>query len=425
MDLIGLKIGNFQIIDFIGQGGMGRIYLARNVLIGGSAVVKILQPEIACDEEAVRGFLLEASAAAAVKDPGVAHTIDAGVLVAEQVPFIIMEYLSGETLEARLVREGPLPIEQALEFGLQISNTLRATHARGIVHLDLSPDNIMIVPDSAVPGGQRTKILDFGIARLVWRNRSNASWPRIALGKPGYMSPEQCEGADDLDFTTDIYALGCLLFHALCGRPPFTGATPQMLMLAQIRDQPPSPRTFLRSIPPRLEGVLLTCLEKSRDLRPASMGVVVAELNGVLQSLKKEVPHAGRPPDRTSRRLPVPAAGAVTGKTDPGRLPPRLVDLESKQIFALVLPETTIGRGPENDIQLTDRFVSRRHAKIVERNGRYTIEDLSGRNGVEVNGEKHFSVELKWGDRIRLGGVELHLVGRGQQIRPGPGVEER
>jgi serine/threonine-protein kinase len=188
-----------------------------------------------------------------------------------------MEYLVGETLAARLGRVTIMPPVQSVRVTQQCAIAMAAAHARGIVHRDLKPDNIYLVADPAVPGGERIKILDFGIAKLI--DSADASHSRtqtgVIMGTPAFMSPEQCRGAGGVDHRTDIYAIGCVLFNMLCGRPPFIAGTPGDLIVAHLRSEPPRPSELVPGLSPEIDAFVLRCLAKDPDQRFASMTELV------------------------------------------------------------------------------------------------------------------------------------------------------
>nr|MBA3502685.1 serine/threonine protein kinase [Deltaproteobacteria bacterium] len=192
--------------------------------------------------------------------------------------YIVMALLKGETLQERIAREPLAPIEGATIVA-QVASALAVAHARGIVHRDLKPDNIFLVANEMMAGGLQAKLLDFGIAKLSDDRASFKTQTGSLIGTPAYMSPEQCMGRADLDHRTDLYALGCILFHVLCGRPPFiseAGAGP--LIAAHLRDPAPDPRTFNHYVSEPLAAIVRRLLEKD----PAARIQTAAELREAL-----------------------------------------------------------------------------------------------------------------------------------------------
>jgi serine/threonine protein kinase len=280
-------VGNYRIGDQLGQGGMGAVYRAEHTQLGKKAAVKVLLEELSNNKDLVARFFNEARAATAIDHPGIVGVFDFGYAV-DRRAYIVMEFLDGETLGERRRRLGRLPVPEALTICRQVAGALGAAHARGIVHRDLKPDNIMLVRDPDVLGGQRAKVLDFGIAKLTEREDGGPddTLPAVKtnngkiMGTPAYMAPEQCRGAGDVDHRADMYALGCVLYTLVCGRPPFLAEASGDLIAAHLLSEPPSPRTVSREIPEPVEEVMLRLLAKRPDDRYASMAEVVMALEG-------------------------------------------------------------------------------------------------------------------------------------------------
>jgi serine/threonine-protein kinase len=260
----------------------------------------------------VERFFDEARAATRIQDPGIVTVHEIGWHKSNA--YIVMEHLNGETLTARLARYGPLPLPTALRLLQHCSLAMAAAHARGIVHRDLKPDNIFIVADGAVTGGERTKILDFGIAKLI--DDADASHSRtqtgMIMGTPAYMSPEQCRGAGSVDHRTDIYALGCVMFAMLVGHPPFVAPTAGDLIASHLREEPVVPSSLRHDIPGALDALVLRCLAKSPDARYQTMTELVraaAQISGENMSIETI-------PPLVASATPVPRAGTYTLSTD-------------------------------------------------------------------------------------------------------------
>jgi tRNA A-37 threonylcarbamoyl transferase component Bud32 len=287
-------IGQYRIIRKIGAGGMGLVYLGEHTLLGRRAAVKTLLPTVASNREIVERFFNEARATSAISDPGVIQVFDFGYHV-DGTAYIVLELLEGEALSARLDRLGVLPLGDALRFARQIAGSLAAAHARDIVHRDLKPENIFLVRDAEAQGGERTKIIDFGICKV------GAGDPMLTeagamIGTPVYMSPEQCRGSAEVDARSDIYAFGCLLFHVLTGRPPFLGEASGDLVVAHIQEPPPPPSRFAPGLPPAVDAVLLRCLAKQPEDRFPSMMAVQAALGAVAVAVETPAPATTPPP---------------------------------------------------------------------------------------------------------------------------------
>jgi len=249
--------GRFQLEAEQASGGMGRVYRARDVQTGAIVAVKILQ--LGSELEAER-FSREASLLAQVSHPGIVRYLAHGEVADGQ--FLAMEWIDGETLKDRLVREG-LTIVESVQLAKQVALALSEMHARGIIHRDIKPSNLMYIHGE--PG--RVKILDFGIARrsddLLGLTRTG-----FMVGSPGYMAPEQARGdRSPLDHRTDLFALGCVLYECLTGRPPFFG-DPVAVRAKVLLFDPPRVRELNLDVSPQLSTLVTRLLSKEQRGRP-------------------------------------------------------------------------------------------------------------------------------------------------------------
>ena len=279
--MIGQSFGSYRAVRVVGRGGMGVVYAAEHPLLGSQAVVKQLRPELSAQRDLIERFFNEARAASRIKHPGIVSIFDFGY-GEDGSAYFVMEYLDGESVAARLARSGPIPEAHARRLARQIASALAAAHEAGIVHRDLKPDNVFLVPDEAVAGGERAKILDFGIAKLGGEAGEGVAVTRTGalLGSPLYMSPEQCRGTGEVDARADIYALGCLLFAMVCGRPPFVGQGVGEIIGKHIYEQPPRPRELAPGISAELDAVIMRALEKDPARRHPTMRAFAAALEG-------------------------------------------------------------------------------------------------------------------------------------------------
>jgi serine/threonine-protein kinase len=181
-------IGQYRIIRTLGAGGMGTVFLGEHLLLGRRAAVKVLHPSLAVHKQIVERFFTEARAMSSIHDPGVAQIFDFGYAV-DGTAYIVMEFLEGEPLSARIDRLGVLPVGHALRIARQLAGSLDAAHAVGIVHRDLKPDNIFLVRDPEALGGARTKLLDFGLCKLGVGGDARVTQTGVMVGTPVYMSP--------------------------------------------------------------------------------------------------------------------------------------------------------------------------------------------------------------------------------------------
>ena len=271
--------GKYRVERVLGRGGMGVVVAAHHLQLDEHVALKFLLPGALQNPEAVRRFVNEARAAVKIKSEHVARVIDVGQLESGS-PYMVMEYLEGSDLAAWLRQRGVMPVEQAVDFVLQACEAIAEAHTLGIVHRDLKPANLFCI---VRPDGQPSiKVLDFGIAKVT------AAGPPIpaltsttaVLGTPMYMSPEQLRVSKSVDARTDIWSIGVILFELLTARPPFEAEGLTDLVL-QIATAPALPLRSLRPhVPPGLEQVIATCLQKDRALRYASVADLAMALHG-------------------------------------------------------------------------------------------------------------------------------------------------
>jgi serine/threonine-protein kinase len=279
------QIGAYRLVRQIGAGGMGAVWLAEHAMLGRRAAVKVLHPVFTAQPEVVTRFFNEARAASTIADPGIVQIFDYGHHV-DGSAYIVMELLEGEPLDKRLARTGKLAVADALRVIRQVAASLAAAHTRGIVHRDLKPENIFLTPDAEVAGGERAKLLDFGIAKLSADGDAGVKTQTYAvLGTPLYMSPEQCRGAGGVDQRSDVYALGCVLFMLIAGEPPFAGDGIGEIIAMHLRE--PAPRLAARApwVPHELDEAVARCLAKDPDERFASATELAAVLDGIKERI--------------------------------------------------------------------------------------------------------------------------------------------
>ncbi|HNN97133.1 MAG TPA: serine/threonine-protein kinase [Pseudomonadota bacterium] len=281
--MIGKLVGHYKVVRKIGEGGMGSVWEGLHEGIGRRVAIKILRAEYSKEANLVTRFFNEARAVNIVSHPGIVGSFDYGQLE-DGTAYIVMEYIDGETLSGRIKRVRGSLGPDALRIGRQIAATLAAAHGKGIIHRDMKPDNIMIVADPEAPGGERAKVLDFGIAKIAseheqGKQNTGLTQAGAVMGTPRYMSPEQCRGAAKVDVKTDVYALGIMMFEMLTGKPPFDADGTGALMALHIYSQPPQLREVDPSIPPHIEQLVASMLSKDPAARP-SMTEVVQRIEG-------------------------------------------------------------------------------------------------------------------------------------------------
>jgi len=283
------QIGPYQIVRLIGTGGMGSVYEAFHPQIERRAAIKTLAKELQQDPEFVQRFFNEARAANIINHPSVVNVYDFGT-TEEGAPYIVMEYLEGETLRQRMTKGGSMDPMQAMKTFRQIASGLQAAHAKKIVHRDLKPGNVLIVADTDGPDGERPKILDFGIAKLA---TSATAQPLtrmgVSMGTPAYMSPELCRDAREVTDRSDVYSLGVMLFEALSGEHPFVEAmkADSAMMASHIGQMPPALESKVPGLPAELLGLVNRMLAKQPDSRPsaAEIAATLGRLSGSVTGL--------------------------------------------------------------------------------------------------------------------------------------------
>jgi eukaryotic-like serine/threonine-protein kinase len=278
----GQPFGNYRIVRLLGEGGFGEVYLVQNPLIDRRAAVKVLHAALAQDAELVRRFLNEARAASAIRHPNIIEVFDAGS-TPEGAPYILMEFLEGVSLHKRLADVGRLALPQVLEIASQAGSALAAAHAAGIVHRDLKPENLFLVPSSGVPGGERVKILDFGIAKIKGGTGTGGTvrtQSGFIMGSPAYMSPEQCKDSADVDLRSDIYSFATIVYEMLAGRTPHVADSGTQLLIKHLTETPRPLRELDATVPVHVETAVKCALARDRADRFDSMASFLGALRG-------------------------------------------------------------------------------------------------------------------------------------------------
>ena len=299
-DLGGQSLGNYRLLSRIGAGAMGEVYAAHDEKLNRRVAVKLIAKDLAGDGERLRRFRHEAHAASSLNHPNIVVVHDFGEL--EGRPFIITELVEGVTLRERL-KEGPLPVSEAIEMALQVTSALAAAHAQHLVHRDIKPENVMLRPDGYV------KVVDFGLAKLApvgGTTSTGLTQPGQTAGTPAYMSPEQAR-AEPVDARTDVFSVGAVLYELVTGRRAFAGESPAVIFAKILLHTPPAPTLINPQVPPELDRVITKALEKERELRYQS----VADMRADLLRLRRES-EVGRPAASSgaSRACPERSRGA-------------------------------------------------------------------------------------------------------------------
>ena len=263
----GTVVGSYCILDAISAGGMGTVYRAEHTLLGRLAAVKILHPELCSNRDIVNRFFNEAKTTTSIKHPGIVEVFDFGYMETGHA-YLIMELLEGEALSHRIRERKQIPEGEAAAILRGVCVALSAAHDKGIIHRDLKPDNIFMVPDPDSRLGARTKILDFGIAKLTEIGLAgSATKTGAVMGTPTYMSPEQCRGTGDIDFRADLYSIGCVLYELVTGRAPFVHTGAGELIGAHLFVEPDPPSRHVEGLSPATESLTMKLLAKVPEHR--------------------------------------------------------------------------------------------------------------------------------------------------------------
>jgi serine/threonine-protein kinase len=279
--------GAYEIIELIGRGGMGEVYVARRKKSGQKCALRVIPLEQS-REIGWQRFRLEATALANLNCINLVRVTDIGMHDG-CLPFYAMDYVEGQSLDQLLVNQGPMPLKTMLAVFMQVCDGVEGAHERCILHRNLKPANIMVV--TSMKGLGQAKVLDFGLSRLILHDPTRKSLTAVGdiFGSPDYMSPEQCEGGK-LDSRSDIYSLGCTMFECLTGQPPFSGPLVSDILLSHINEDPPSLASVVgpRRFPASMEVVMAKLLRK----KPVKRYQTVMELRADLEKVARgeEVP---------------------------------------------------------------------------------------------------------------------------------------
>jgi serine/threonine protein kinase len=331
------RIGKYELRDKLGRGAFGVVFTARDPSLDRDVAIKVLRPTHLGNPTIVQRFLQEARATARIAHPGIVTIHDCGQVETTIGPtaYIAMELLSGETLTDRLTRCGRLAPDAAAEIVRQAASALEAAHRADVLHRDLKPDNLYIVPDPAIPCGERVKILDFGLAKLGHDGNTQL---QTVFGTPRYMSPEQCRSTAQVDHRSDIYSLGCILFELVTGRPPFEGEVRQLLDQHQ-RATAPRARSFVLEVPPALDALVAEMLAKDPMVRPQTMGAVRRAVQRAVQRVADPAASEPAPPvEPPARGHPAPPRAESPRVVSPRAESPRVISPRAESPRVMLPP---------------------------------------------------------------------------------------
>ncbi|HEV2669516.1 MAG TPA: serine/threonine-protein kinase [Gemmatimonadales bacterium] len=308
-DLVGQVVADrYHVMKKLGEGGMGQVYLAEHVKMGRRSAIKVMNPSMLHDPDAIARFNREASNASRISHPNVCAIYDFGE-TSDGLIFLAMEFIAGEPLTDLLEREGTLPVPRATHIFLQTADALQAAHDLGIVHRDLKPDNIMVTKGRG--GADTVKVVDFGIAKAVGGEAAGQKVTKtgLVMGTPEFMSPEQLSG-DSVDGRSDLYSLALVLFRMLTGKLPFEATTVQEVMIKRLTDEPAKLTEALPdlSFPPGLQPVFDTALARTPAERYQTVAKFAADVAAVTgRPVTRSVP----PTEAKTQLLPAHAAPTV------------------------------------------------------------------------------------------------------------------
>jgi serine/threonine-protein kinase len=271
------QLGQYQLVRKIGAGGMGEVHLAEHLLLKQPVAIKLIHPERAGDPEALARFEREVRATARLKHWNTVQIYDYG-FAEDGTFYYVMEYLPGMTLDDIVQRHGPLPPARAIHFLRQVCAALREAHGLHLVHRDVKPANIMVCERGGV--FDVAKLLDFGLVRGGGPAADTIADGHLIVGTPGYMSPEQAQGCDDLGPPSDIYAVGATAYLLLAGQPAFAKSSALQMLIAQATAPPPRLSAVRTGAPADLEAVVMRCLERDPALRFADVTALDDALAG-------------------------------------------------------------------------------------------------------------------------------------------------
>ncbi len=442
--LVGRSLGHFRIVERIGAGGMATVFKAYQPTLDRYVAVKVLPAYHARDPIFVKRFAQEARSVAKLAHPNIVQIHDFGEQ--DNITYIVMEYVEGGTLKDRL-KQRPLTVPEAVDFMIQAAEGLDCAHRNGIIHRDVKPANMLLRRDGHL------LISDFGIAKIL-EGTTNLTRVGTGIGTPQYMSPEQGTG-QAVDRSSAIYSLGIVMFHCLTGHVPFTAENPVSITVKHLNEPLPVQRLQMAGVPTPIEQIVVKMTAKSPQERYQTMEALVAALKSVLIEWPRTPwPVSGSLPNLSTPSGPLsgqglfpapreseqPSSVTVTcfrcGATNPSsRLfctscgydlsdkppsPDLFLGPNGRPVLARLTIQngqmagrsylfhqvmTTIGRTNGNNLIISGRTVSRRHARLWFDNGQWYLEDLQSANGTMVNNVRIFQqpVALKDGDVINFG----------------------
>lgn len=398
------QLGRYKIRGVIGSGAMGVVYKGYDPTLARWAAIKTVSASIlqASDDKTFeRRFLNEARAVAGLSHPGIVVIYEitrdeSGVL------FMALEFLEGQTVEELLADHKPVEWTRSLAVVERIAEALHHAHQRGVIHRDVKPANVMLLPNGDV------KLMDFGVAKVSAAALTSTGQ---MLGSPAYMSPEQTQG-DELDARSDVFSLGSVLYEMVTGQRAFAGPSVPQIVVKVAGSDPPPPSSLNPEVPSRVDALVARALAKRRDDRLASAALLASEIRTVLSP----------PPAPATDATQVAGIAAAsltrrTGAETPGLPPGKRVSLavvsgpDRGQTFRVLAPRASIGRkGGDADVQVNDPEISRAHAALCYLGDRFELQDLNSTNGTFVDDQRIEARTLDDQDEFRIGASSFVLV---------------
>jgi serine/threonine protein kinase/pSer/pThr/pTyr-binding forkhead associated (FHA) protein len=404
--------GKYKILNKIGQGGMGSVYRALHLAFDEERAIKVISAELMSDELFVKRFKYEAVITRKLQHPNAVRVDDIDE-AEDGRPFIVMEYIEGQSLKRLIKEKGALPVERVCRIVRQVAEALDAAHRLGMIHRDIKPDNIVLID---APQGEIAKVLDFGIAklkeaRLSGEAKLTLTGAGVLVGTPQYMSPEQATGkrGDDLDGRSDLYSLGVVMYHMLCGSLPFKANTTMAIILAHMQKPPVDIREMRPDlhIPPPIANLVMKTLEKDPDLRPANARAMIEEIDRAMKVVSAATTDNGLGSSgaKPGRRGTVVMGSQAAEKSLEGGI---------HIVLAQVLPNGSVGEKYvldrpgmiagrlQGDIYLPDDpLIASEHARFTQLGEAAFVEDLGSPQGIFLRLRKPH--HLKDGDMILVG----------------------
>jgi serine/threonine-protein kinase len=365
-DLNGQVIADkYRIRSVLGQGGMGTVFEAERLTLGGAVAIKVLHPDRARDAKAVRRFHKEARTAAAMGHPNICEVHDLGALE-DGSPYLVMERLVGETLHVRLARQKLLAFDEAIDIVIQVLSALVVAHEKGIVHRDIKPENVFLT--QRVGCAPLVKVLDFGISKVIAarlgdvREESRLTMPGMVMGTLSYMSLEQARGDRNLDARVDLHACGVILYEALTGRRPFPASNIQALLLQLLSTNPVSASELRPGLPVGIDAVLDRAMARYRDDRYRTAHEMLRDLQALRERRNRSLVETGEIDAASDVRVPEATPSSLDIPIDFSETPRSGENLPNLSVPAV--------KGEDHDTEVTplDRIPrSTRPHKVPER----------------------------------------------------------